>query len=81
MVFQNVYLSTILLKQHQIWKPDATHEEVEAAAKRACCHDFISALPDGTIQSSVREALHFPAERSNEFLLPERFLKMHLLFY
>lgn len=28
-------------------KPDASHEEVEAAAKRACCHDFISALPDG----------------------------------
>ena len=27
--------------------PAATDEEVEAAAKRACCHDFISALPDG----------------------------------
>ncbi|MFQ8761476.1 MAG: hypothetical protein ACLSAF_20530 [Intestinimonas sp.] len=27
--------------------PDATHEEVVAAAKKACCHDFISALPEG----------------------------------
>ena len=28
-------------------KPDATHEEVVEAAKRACCDDFIEALPDG----------------------------------
>ena len=28
-------------------KPDATHEEVVAAAKAARCHDFITALPDG----------------------------------
>ena len=27
--------------------PDATHEQVVEAAKKACCHDFISALPDG----------------------------------
>lgn len=27
--------------------PDATHEEVVEAAKRACCDDFIEALPDG----------------------------------
>ena len=27
--------------------PDATHEQVVAAAKAACCHDFISALPNG----------------------------------
>ena len=26
---------------------DATHEEVVEAAKKACCHDFISKLPDG----------------------------------
>lgn len=28
-------------------KPDATHEEVVRAAKSACCHDFIMALPNG----------------------------------
>ena len=30
-----------------IGKPDATHEEVVRAAKSACCHDFIMALPNG----------------------------------
>ena len=28
-------------------RQNATHEEVVAVAKKACCHDFISALPDG----------------------------------
>ena len=28
-------------------RPTATHEQVVAAAKAACCHDFITALPDG----------------------------------
>jgi len=28
-------------------KPDATQEEIEAAAKLACIHDFIMSLPDG----------------------------------
>ena len=28
-------------------RPDATHEEVVEAAKKACCDDFIEALPDG----------------------------------
>ena len=27
--------------------PDATHEQVVEAAKKACCHNFISALLDG----------------------------------
>lgn len=48
MVFQNVYLFHDSIENNiKFGKPDATHEEVEAAAKRACCHDFISALPDG----------------------------------
>ena len=48
MVFQNVYLFHDSIENNiKFGKPDATHEEVEAAAQRACCHDFISALPDG----------------------------------
>lgn len=48
MVFQNVYLFHDSIENNiKFGKPDATHEEVEAAAKRSCCHDFISALPDG----------------------------------
>ena len=27
--------------------PDATHKQVVEAAKKACCHEFIFALPDG----------------------------------
>ena len=48
MVFQNVYLFHDSAKNN-IWfsRPEATHEQVVEAAKRACCHDFILSLPDG----------------------------------
>lgn len=48
MVFQNVYLFADSIENNiKFGKPDATHEEVVAAAKKACCDDFIEALPDG----------------------------------
>ena len=48
MVFQNVYLFQDTIENNiKFGRPDATREEVEAAAKRACCHEFIMALPDG----------------------------------
>lgn len=48
MVFQNVYLfNDTIANNIKFGKPDATMEEVAEAAKRACCHDFISALPQG----------------------------------
>ena len=48
MVFQNVYLFNDTIENNiRFGKPDATHEEVVAAAKAACCHEFIEALPDG----------------------------------
>lgn len=48
MVFQNVYLfNDTIANNIKFGKPDATMAEVEAAAKKACCHDFISALPNG----------------------------------
>lgn len=48
MVFQNVYLFHDTIENNiRFGKPDATHEQVVEAAKRACCHDFIMALPDG----------------------------------
>ena len=48
MVFQNVYLFNDTIENNiRFGKPDATHEQVVAAAKAACCHDFIEALPDG----------------------------------
>lgn len=48
MVFQNVYLFNDSIENNiKFGKPDATHEQVVAAAKAACCHDFIMALPGG----------------------------------
>ena len=48
MVFQNVYLfQDTVANNIRFGKPDATMEEVESAAKAACCHDFITALPNG----------------------------------
>ncbi len=48
MVFQNVYLFHDTIRANICFgKPDATEEEMIAAAKKARCHDFITALPDG----------------------------------
>ena len=48
MVFQSVYLFNDTVENNiKFGRPDATHEQVVAAAKAACCHDFITALPDG----------------------------------
>lgn len=48
MVFQNVYLfNDTIANNIRFGKPGATMAEVETAAKKACCHDFITSLPDG----------------------------------
>ena len=48
MVFQNVYLFHDSVENNiRFGRPEATREQVIAAAKRACCHDFILSLPDG----------------------------------
>ena len=47
-VFQRVYLfEDTILNNIRFGKPEATRDEVIAAAKLARCHDFISALPEG----------------------------------
>ncbi len=47
-VFQNVYLFHDTVADNiRFGQPEAPMEEVIAAAKKACCHDFIMALPDG----------------------------------
>lgn len=47
-VFQNVYLFEDTIENNiKFGRPEASHEEVVAAAKKACCHDFISRLPEG----------------------------------
>ena len=48
MVFQNVYLFHDTIRANILFgKPDATEEEMIEAAKKARCHEFILALPDG----------------------------------
>lgn len=48
MVFQNVYLFKDTITENiRLGRPDATQEEIIAAAKSAACHDFITALPYG----------------------------------
>lgn len=47
-VFQNVYLFEDTIENNiRFGKADATREEIIEAAKKACCHNFIMALPDG----------------------------------
>jgi len=48
MVFQNVYLfNDTIASNIRFGKPDATMEEIMEAAKKACCHEFITVLPEG----------------------------------
>ena len=47
-VFQNVYLfHDTIANNIRFGEPDAPMERVIDAAKKACCHEFISALPQG----------------------------------
>lgn len=47
-VFQNVYLFHDTIENNiKFARPEASHEEVVEAAKKACCDEFIRALPDG----------------------------------
>ena len=48
LVFQDVYLFQDTIENNiRFANPQASHEEVVAAAKKAHCHNFIMALPDG----------------------------------
>ena len=48
MVFQDVYLFQDTIRNNiRFGRKDATEEEVTAAARKACCHDFIMRLPKG----------------------------------
>ena len=48
-VFQNVYLfHDTIANNIRFGQPEADLETVIAAAKKACCHDFLMSLPDGS---------------------------------
>lgn len=47
-VFQDVYLFQDTIGNNiRVGKKDASQFEIEEAARRACCHEFISSLPQG----------------------------------
>ncbi len=47
-VFQKVYLfEDTIANNIRFGRPDASMDDVIAAAKKACCHDFIMSLPEG----------------------------------
>ncbi|MCX8959526.1 ABC transporter ATP-binding protein [Erwinia psidii] len=47
-VFQDVYLfDDTILANIRMARPDASDEEIEDAARAACCHEFITRLPNG----------------------------------
>ncbi|MFR2154713.1 MAG: hypothetical protein ACLS48_08800 [[Eubacterium] siraeum] len=71
-MFQRTYLfSDTITNNICFGKPDATLEEVKAAAKKARCYDFIMSKPMDLTRSSVR-AVTLWAENGNEFPLPVR---------
>jgi ATP-binding cassette subfamily B protein IrtB len=48
MVFQNVYLFHDTIRNNICFgKPAASEEEMIQAARKACCHEFIMAMPEG----------------------------------
>ena len=48
LVFQKVYLFADTIENNiKFGRPEASHDEVVDAAKKACCHDFIASLPNG----------------------------------
>jgi ATP-binding cassette subfamily B protein len=54
-VFQDVLLfNETIYENIRMGNPNATEAEVIAAAKAACCHDFITAMPDG-YQTAIGE--------------------------
>ena len=46
-VFQSVYLNRDTIANNIRFGTDAPMEKVIEAAMKACCHEFIEALPDG----------------------------------
>ena len=72
-VFQRTYLfSDTIANNIRFGKPDASMEEVQTAAKKARCYDFIMALPDGLTPSSVRAVRPSPAANGSASPSPGR---------
>ena len=68
-VFQSVYLfHDTIANNIRFGQPDASMDMVIDAAKKACCHDFISELPDGYDTVWGKRGPAFPVGRSSAYL-------------
>ena len=70
-----VLFSGTFLDNLRLGNPDATQEEVEAAAKKAYIHDFILSLPDGYQTATGERGLNLSGGQKQRIALARAFLK------
>ncbi|WP_110968667.1 ABC transporter ATP-binding protein [Pseudomonas huaxiensis] len=74
-VFQDTHLFADTVENNlRIARPEATRTELEAAARAACCHDFIMALPDG-YQTRLGEGLNLSGGERQRLSIARALLK------
>lgn len=75
-VSQKPYLfNTSVLENIRLGRPAATIEEVQAAAKAACAHEFIKALPDGYATVIGERGVRLSGGQVQRLALARAFLK------
>ena len=80
-VFQDVYLFHDTIKNNLlIGKEDATDAEIEAAARKSQCHDFIMKLPKG-YDTEVGEGGLFRGAKNNASRLQEPSSRRHRSYF
>ncbi|WP_293375550.1 ABC transporter ATP-binding protein [Phenylobacterium sp. SCN 70-31] len=76
LVQQDVYLfAGTVLENLRYGRPDATRAEVEAAARRACAHDFIRELPDGYDTDIGERGVRLSGGQKQRLTIARAFLK------
>ena len=83
-VSQDNYLFHLSIRENiRIGKPDATNREIENAAKKAACHDFIESLPSGydtVVGDSGSNLSGGEKQRFSCYKLADRVLNDRLIF-
>jgi len=75
-VQQDVYLfAGTVLENLRYGRPGATREEVEAAARRACAHDFIMGLPHGYDTDIGERGVKLSGGQKQRLTIARAFLK------
>jgi ATP-binding cassette subfamily B protein len=75
-VFQDTYLfKQSVLDNIRMGRPDATEQEVIAAAKTARCHEFIERLPDGYRTVFGKKGVHFSGGEAQRISIARALVK------